>query len=272
MPNPPAPLIDTHCHLDLQQFDADRDDVIARAVEAGVKCIIVPAVDLASNAAVIQLADRYSAVRAAVGIHPNDIPPDRSLNEAVRYLREIAGHPRVVAIGEIGLDYYWNKTPVEIQRTWLNSQLELAAELGLPVILHNREATSDLMGIIERWVSGGLPDTLRDRSGVLHSFSAGLEDARAVIEHGFYVGFTGPLTYKKADQMRAVALDTSLDRILVETDAPFLAPHPHRGERNEPAFVRYVVQKLAEIRAIGVGEMAEQTTRNAARLFAFPEE
>ncbi len=260
-------LVDTHCHLDFNRFDADRDQVIKRAEAAWVVRIIVPAVDVPSNRRVVELAEHCPSVYAAVGIHPNDVPAAAHAEEVLQDIRELAQSRRVVAIGEIGLDYYWKKTPPEAQHEWLRSQLDLAAALKLPVILHNRETTEDLIAILREWTAQRLPAELDDRRGVFHSFSATKRDAEQVLDLGFYLGFTGPVTYKKADEMRAVAVAVPLDRILVETDAPFLAPHPHRGDRNEPAFIRHTAAKIAELRGMDIEAMAEQTTLNADKLF-----
>lgn len=266
----PPDLVDTHCHLDVEQFDADRDDVVARAAAAGVTRIVVPGLDIATSEAAIALTERYAGVYAAVGVHPNDIGGEpRSLDEALVALRDLSLRSGVVAIGEVGLDYYWDATPHDLQQQWLAAQLDLAAELELPVILHNREATADLMALLAEWARGPIPPALAGRLGVLHSFSAEWGDAVAALEMGFYVGFTGPLTFKKADALRAIAARVPLDRVLVETDSPFLAPHPHRGKRNEPAYVRHVAEKLAELRGLTYAEIAAITSANAARLFGW---
>ena len=262
-------LVDTHCHLDFHRFDEDRDVVIQRAVEIGVAGIVVPGLDIPSSRAAIDLAERYPGIFAAVGVHPNEIGANVSpdLASTISTLKKLAQHPKVIALGEIGLDYYWDKTPAPVQHQWLKAQLELASELELPVILHNRDSTDDILLILEEWTAGGLPASLKDRPGVLHSFSATWEDAQRALALNFYLGFTGPITFKKADEMRRVAAKTPEERILIETDAPFLSPHPERGNRNEPAFVRHTATKLAEIRGVDFETIARITTRNAIDLF-----
>jgi len=254
-------LVDTHCHLDFDRFDEDRDEVVARAEAAGVRRIIVPSLDLENVETVLALAERYDAVYAAVGVHPNSAAgwEDGWLDR----LRALAVHEKVVAIGEIGLDYYWDKTPVAVQHHAFSRQLALAAELDLPVIVHNRESDADVIRLLAASPLAG-----RKRPGVLHSFSAPWETAAAGLELGFYLGFTGPLTFKKADALREVAARVPLERLLVETDAPFLTPQPHRGRRNEPAYVVHVAEKLAKLHALPPAEVAAATSANASKLFA----
>ncbi|NPV66906.1 MAG: TatD family hydrolase [Anaerolineae bacterium] len=266
--NAPA-LIDTHCHLDFESYDGDRPAVLFRAREAGVIAVINPAVDLASSAAICQLAASEPLIFGAVGIHPNSSTD--FVAAQVDELRALARQPRVVAIGEIGLDYYRDRSPRQTQHRALEAQLELAAALALPVILHNREATADVLAILRGWV-GSLPadHPLRGRPGVLHSFSGTADDAAQAVELGFYVGITGPITFKNADALRRVAAALPDDRLLIETDGPFLTPHPHRGERNEPAYVRLVADRIAGVRLSAYETVAAQTTRNAIRLFALP--
>ncbi|MCE2470606.1 MAG: TatD family hydrolase [Anaerolineae bacterium] len=260
-------LIDTHCHLNFHAYDEDRDDVLRRAREAGVDSIIIPAIDLESCQQALALADRCAGLYVAVGIHPNscsDFSPS-----ALQELRVLSRHKRVVAIGEIGLDYYWDKCPPAKQQRALELQLELAADLQLPVILHNRESADDLMEILDAWAPSVAPE-MKARLGVLHSFSASAEVALRALGLGFYLGFTGPITYKNADHLRAIAADLPVDRMLIESDGPFLAPQQRRGKRNEPGYVRYVNARLAELKGVTADDMARQTTLNAERLFALP--
>jgi TatD DNase family protein len=177
-------------------------------------------------------------------------------------IRAFAAHERVVAIGEIGLDYYWDSSPPSIQQHAFAAQLALAAELNLPVIVHNREASADVLRLLADSALNG-----RARPGVLHSFSASWEIAQAALDMGFYLGFTGPVTFKKADELRAIAAAAPLDRLLIETDAPFLAPHPYRGKRNEPAYVALVAERIAAVRGLSVAELSDITSANAIRLF-----
>ncbi len=261
-------MIDTHCHLDLEAFDADREAVVARAVAAGVTHIIVPAIDLSNAPTVLGLAEQIACVYAAVGIHPNAVGQVAQLDDGLEILRQMIGRGKVVAVGEIGLDYYWDTTPPAAQQAAFRAQLELAAELGLPVIVHNREATADLLELLRQSPLAG-----RERAGVLHSFSADRAAAQIALDLGFYLGLTGPITYKNGHLMREVAAYAPLERLLVETDAPYLAPHPQRGRRNEPAYVAAVVERLAAVRRLATVTVAEQTSANARRLFgldAFP--
>jgi TatD DNase family protein len=253
-------LIDTHCHLDFERFDDDRDAVVARAQEAGVGRIIVPALDLDNAEIVLKLAEKYAGVFAAVGVHPNSAANWQ--DSWLRALRELAAHPKVVAIGEIGLDYYRDHCPPAIQRRALQRQLELAADLNLPVILHNREADHDMLELL-----AASPISKRSAPGVLHSFSSDWDMAQQALDKGFYIGFTGPLTYPKSDSLREVAARVTLERLLVETDAPFLAPQPRRGRRNEPAYVTFVAEGLEALRGLETSEITRITTENAVRLF-----
>lgn len=260
-------LIDTHCHLDLPDFDDDREEVLDRAQEAGVAAVIIPGTNLESSRRALELAERKDILFAAVGHHPND---SGGWNDnSVKQLRTLARHPKAVAIGEIGLDYYRETTPHEVQKRILHNQLELAAELALPVIVHNRDAGSDLMSILTDWhaqlASGSSP--LQEGPGVLHSFSGDPAMAQKALAHHFFIGFTGPVTFSNAPEIRGLSARTPIERMLVETDSPYLSPHPYRGKRNEPARVKLVAEKIAELQGISYESLAEATTANAKRLF-----
>ena len=270
-------LTDTHCHLDLNKFDADRQDVIKRAKASGLIRILVPGLDHKSSQGAIRLAEADESIFAAVGFHPNDL--GKFSSQAFAQIQELAKHPKVVAIGEIGLDYYWVKEEQKrkIQRDVLKQQLTFAASANKPVILHMREekdswfggASVDIFEILVEW-QNNLADQkhpLLDRLGVFHSFNGNLETAQQAIKLGFYIGVTGPITYKNAEEKRRIIRQLPLERLLIETDSPFLAPVSHRGKRNEPAFVLEIADKIAEVKFRNLEEVATVTTANAARLF-----
>jgi len=270
-------LTDTHCHLDLDRFDADRDAVIERAIAAGVTHILVPGITLKSSQQIVRLAESRPGLFAAVGVHPGDALTWDA--QTVPALRELAAHLKVVAIGEIGLDYYWDTAPHAYQQMVLKAQLDLAAELQLPVLLHVREKADALDGdcalemlqILDEWTARLRVENnpLAARPGVLHSFSGSLETARKAILLGFHIGVTGPVTFKNAVKRQEIIASLPLESLLIETDAPFLAPVPKRGQRNEPAFVTFTAEKLATLYSISVDEIAGMTSSNAARLFAW---
>ncbi len=262
-------MIDTHCHLNFDQFDADRDAVIAHAAAQHVTRVIIPAVDQDSTDAAYALAQQHHGIFAAAGVHPNSTA--EFIDTDLEWIEAAARRDKIVAIGEIGLDYYWDTSPKPIQRRAFEQQLELAARLKLPVIIHNREAHEDVISVLESWV-GSLPPELRNRPGVMHSFSAPQEIADRAVAAGFYLGFTGPITYKNAEDLRRTATRVPLDRLLVETDAPYLTPVPHRGKRNEPAYIPLIVERLAALHGLDPSEMASITTSNAERLFLLPPE
>jgi TatD DNase family protein len=250
-------LCDTHCHLDFEHFDRDRDEVLERAGAAGVARILVPATDLAASRRAVALADRYPQLRAAVGVHPTstlDFSP-----ETLAALRDLAQHEKVDAIGEIGIDLYWKTVPLAKQQAAFRAQLELASDLGRPAIIHDREAHGEVLA--------GLRAGAPPAGVVLHAFSGGAEMAAEALAAGYYLGVDGPLTYKRNGALRALFATMPLDRIMIETDAPYLTPQARRGTRNEPAFVRYVAEKLAEIRQLSLEDAAAATSANAARLF-----
>ncbi len=242
-------LIDSHCHLDDEQFEPDREAVIARARAAGVDMMLAVGAEPA-----VRLAERYPFMLAAVGIHPHE-----AATRPVEPVRDLLDHPRVVALGEIGLDYHYNFSPPEVQRGVFARQLALAAETGKPVVIHTREAWDDTMRLIR---DSGV------RRGVMHCFSEGPDEAAQCVALGFYISFAGIVTVPKAARIQAAATAVPLERLLVETDAPYLAPAPHRGKRNEPAFVVETARRLAALRQTTLEEIAAATTANFRTLFA----
>ena len=261
-------MIDSHCHLNFDRFDKDREQALERASIAGVTAIINPAVDVNSCEEALALSQHWPQVYAAVGVHPNscgDFGP-----ESLCALRALGKRCGVVAIGEIGLDYYRERCSPALQQRALRLQLQLAAECDLPVIIHNREASADLLPILNEHVRSLPPEQL-ERIGVLHSFSASAEVARQALALGFYLGFTGPITFRKAEALRNVAREVPLERLLVETDAPFLSPEPFRGRRNEPAWLPYIVEQLAALHDVSPEVMSRITSENARRLFRLPD-
>ena len=257
-------LVDTHCHLGWHAFDADRDAVIWRAVELGVARMVTVGVDVASSRGAIELADRYEAIYAAVGVHPNDAAEFKP--DTLAEIRVLAQHPKVVAIGEIGLDNHWKTVAPDAQARAFEAQLDLAADLGKPVIVHNRDATEAVMATLTRKFT---PRASRFTGGVLHSFSESLEVAQRAFRLGFLIGLSGPITFKKSHDLRELAQAVPPDRFVVETDAPFLAPEARRGRRNEPAYVRHIAECIAQARGVSASDVARQTSANAARLFGW---
>ena len=251
------PIFDTHAHYDADRFDSDRDTVLSALPGDGVGLVVDPGCDLPSSRAAVALAEKYSHVYAAVGVHPEDCAgfQDGDLEELRRLLR----YPKVVAIGEIGLDYYWEENPPrDFQQTVFRKQLALASELDLPVIVHDREAHGDSLAIIQEFPTV---------TGVFHCFSGSPEMAAELLKRGWYLGFDGPITYKNAKRAPEVAAITPLDRMVVETDAPYMAPVPMRGKRNDSRYLPYVIEKLAAWKGVTVEEMTRITWENGRRLF-----
>ncbi|OQX95222.1 hypothetical protein B6I21_06550 [candidate division KSB1 bacterium 4572_119] len=251
-------FVDTHAHLYFDKFDEDRDQVIQNALDAGVTRIINIGIDLKTSRLAIELAEKYEHVYAAAGFHPNSshqVKPDHW-----EQLNQLFARPKVVSIGEIGLDYYWDDSPAKIQKQVLVRQLEKAVELDKPVIIHNREAWGDILSIL----ASDFKNKLR---GVFHCFS-GLEDeAKIVLDLGFHISFTGVVTFKNSKALTVAADFVPLDRLLLETDCPFMAPVPYRGKRCEPAYVPLIANKIAEVRGINVADLAFQTNKNVEELF-----
>lgn len=267
-------LTDTHCHLNFKTYRNDLQNVLSRAEANGLKRILVPAIDLETSREVLSLADTHEILYAAVGVHPNSTQTWNSTSAGE--LESLASHPKVVAIGEIGLDYYRDRAPKSSQIKILKKQLQIALSKKLPVILHVRNKTEDdrtcirdLLTVLEEWLKDAdpLPQEFWGRPGVIHSFSGNLEESKQALQLGFYIGITGFVTFKKSDTIREVVHKTPLSKLLIETDGPFITPHPFRGKRNEPAHVRYIVDKISEITGNPQEFVADQTTANAVCLF-----
>lgn len=255
-------LIDTHTHLDDPRYDADRHEMIARARDAGVEAMVTIGCDLATSRAAVALADQYPFIYASVGVHPHEV---RHIGDGwYDELRQLARHEKVVAYGEIGLDYHYNHSPPKEQRDRFREQLQLARDLGLPVIIHTREAQEDTIGILRDEGSSQI-------GGVFHCFSGDTWLAKDALDLGFYLSFSGILTFQNAGMLRKIAKTVPTDRLLIETDCPYLTPVPHRGKRNEPSYVRHVAETLVPLmEADGVETIARLTAANARRLFRIP--
>jgi TatD DNase family protein len=258
-------LVDTHAHLDSSRYDKDRAAVISRAQEAGVTQMITIGGSLEASRRALALAQEYPFLYAAVGIHPHNAV---DLNgAALAELRELAQQPKVVAVGEIGLDFYRDLSPRDVQRRAFQAQLAWAAKMSKPVVIHDRDAHQEVLEILADWAAGQARSPLAGRLGVLHTFSGDLPMAERAIELGFYLSISGPVTYQNARDLPEVVRSVPLERLMVETDCPWLAPHPHRGKRNEPAYVRLVAEQIAALRGIELAKVAQATTANARRLF-----
>jgi TatD DNase family protein len=259
-------LTDTHCHLDFDAFDEDRDLIIGRAHQAGVKYMINPGIDIQSSKRAIHLAEQFDSIFAAVGIHPNSLLEG---DDWLSLLKELTRQSKVVAIGEIGLDYYRKTNPIDYQKRQFNIQLTIAKEVNLPIIVHSRQAGRDVIRLLSEWINKleNENSPLQKMPGVLHSFSDSFEIAHDAIELGFCLGITGPITYKNAKDLQGVIARVPLDRILIETDAPFLTPHPYRGQRNEPANTVFIAEKIAQVHNLPLERVIKQTTLNALRVF-----
>jgi TatD DNase family protein len=263
-------LIDTHTHLNLDEYVEDQTQVITRALDAGLVRMVTPGVTLESSLSSVLLSEKYPGqIYFALGIHPNDVSKGSGWSpEVASRFRELAAHPALVAIGETGLDYYWDDSPPEAQHQALREQIQLARELKLPIIIHVRDkagstaAYDDLLLILKA-------EKAAEVGGVMHCFSGTLEFAKASLDLNFDLAFGGVLTFKNARELQEVAKQVPLERIVLETDSPYLAPMPYRGKRNEPAYVRLVADKLAELRGLEPEFVAETTTANARRLFKF---
>lgn len=254
-------LIDTHCHLDMKQYDQDREDVINRAQEQGIGIMITIGIDVDSSTKALAIARSHDNIYASVGIHPHDA--DSCTFEAISKLAGLAADPKVIAIGETGLDFYKDYAAHNVQEESFKMQIRLAKDCGLPVIIHDRDADDDTIKVLEE---EGAPE----RGGVFHCFSGGRLLAEKVLGMGFYISIPGTITFKNAKKLHKTVKYIPTERLLIETDAPFLTPAPHRGKRNEPAYVAYTLIKLAELKSMEVEALAEITSQNAMNLFKIP--
>lgn len=252
-------LIDHHCHLDFPDFAAERDDIVARAVAAGVGGMVTISTRIRRFAEIRAIAERYPNVFCSVGTHPHNAHEE--LDIPVPEIVALAAHPKVVAIGEAGLDYFYDKSPREAQAQGFRQHIAAAQETGLPLVIHARDADADTAAILEQAMR------VKPFKAVLHCYTGGLDLARRALALGHYVSFSGILTFKKSEALRAVAAEVPLDRLLVETDAPYLAPGKHRGKRNEPAYVVLTASELARVKGVSDAEIARITTENFFRLY-----
>lgn len=251
-------LFDTHVHLNAEQFNEDLQEVIDRAIAEGVTNMVVVGFDEETIKKAIELAETYDFIHASVGWHPVDAVD--MTPEHLEWLKELSSHPKVVALGEMGLDYYWDKSPKEIQKEVFRKQIRLAKEVKLPIIIHNRDATADIVEILKEENAGEV-------GGIMHCYSGSVETALECIDMNFYISLGGPVTFKNAKKPKEVAEAIPLGRLLVETDCPYLTPHPYRGKRNEPAYVKLVAEEIAGLKGLTLEKVAEATAQNAKKLF-----
>lgn len=253
-------LVDTHAHLQWASFDKDREEVIDRARKVGVECIVNIGFDVDGSREAVRLAEKHKGVYATVGIHPHNA--SQLDQNVLNVLRKLCENPKVVAIGEIGLDYYRNLSPREAQKKAFEAQLFLAEEQGLPVVIHDREAHADTLEKLSKFT--------QKINGIMHCFSGSTKMAEQSIKSGFYISFAGPVTFPNSHKLHEIAKSSDLNKILLETDSPWLAPQDMRGKRNEPAFLPLIAKKIADLRGISVHELAEATTKNAKEIFQLP--
>ncbi|MED4561107.1 TatD family hydrolase [Bacillus altitudinis] len=251
-------LFDTHAHLNAEQYNEDLEQVIERAKSEKVEKIVVVGFDRPTITRAMELIEAYDFMYAAVGWHPVDAID--MTDEDLAWIKELSQHEKVVAIGEMGLDYYWDKSPKDVQKEVFRRQIALAKEVNLPIIIHNRDATEDVVTILKE-------EGATEVGGIMHCFTGSLEIAKACMEMNFYISFGGPVTFKNAKKPKEVVKDIPSDRLLIETDCPYLTPAPFRGKRNEPSYVKYIAEQIAELREISFEELAALTTENAKKVF-----
>ncbi|MCZ2260560.1 TatD family hydrolase [Sporosarcina sp. G11-34] len=250
--------IDTHVHLNADQYENDVDEVISRAFEAGVEKMIVIGFDRKTINKAMELVEQYPFIYAVVGWHPVDAID--CTEEDLEWIESLAKHPKVVGIGETGLDYYWDKSPKDIQQELFRKQIRLAQKVGLPVIIHNRDATADVVRILKE-------EEAEKSGGIMHCFSGSVETAKECIAMNFMISLGGPVTFKNAKMPKQVATEIPLKHLLIETDAPYLTPHPYRGKRNEPVYVTLVAEEIARLKGLPIKEVAKKTTENAMEIY-----
>lgn len=252
-------FIDTHVHLNADQYENDAEEVIQRALDAGVKKMVVVGFDRKTISKAMELIETYPFIYGVIGWHPVDAVD--CTEEDLQWIKELAAHPKIVGIGETGLDYYWDKSPKDIQQELFRKQIQLAKDVQLPIVIHNRDATGDVVRILQE-------EQASEAGGIMHCYGGSVETARQCIDMNFYISLGGPVTFKNAKMPKEVAKEIPLDKLLIETDAPYLAPHPYRGKRNEPSYVPLVAEEIARLKEISVEEVAKQTTANAKKIFA----
>lgn len=252
-------LFDTHVHLNNKRFKNDYKEVIERAKERDVEYMVIVGFDDETIPLAIEIAEQYENIYAAVGWHPVSAIYYQH-NKHFDLLKELSKHPKVVAIGEMGLDYHWDTSPKDVQERVFRTQIQLAKEVDLPIIIHNRKATEDVIRILQE-------EKASDIGGVMHCFNGSVKDMYRCIDMNFYISFAGPVTFKNVKDLKEVAKVAPLDRLLIETDAPFLAPHPYRGKRNEPAYVKLIAEEIAKLKQISYEKIAQKTTENAHKFF-----
>ena len=251
-------LIDTHVHLNAEQYVDDLDEVIERARENGIEKMVVIGCDRPTIERTMELIDEHEDIYGVIGWHPVDAID--CTDEDLEWIEQLSKHEKIVGIGEMGLDYHWDKSPKDVQKDLFKKQIELAKRVNLPIIIHNREATEDCVAILKEMHAEKI-------GGIMHAFSGDESVADEIVDMNFYVSLGGPVTFKNAQLPKDIAVHVPIDRLLVETDAPYLTPHPYRGKRNEPAYVKLVAEKIAELRQISYEELAQTTSENAKRLF-----
>ncbi|WP_016993810.1 TatD family hydrolase [Lysinibacillus boronitolerans] len=251
-------FIDTHVHLNADQYEEDLQEVIDRALEAKVERMVVIGFDRKTIERTMQLIEQYDFVYGVIGWHPVDAID--CTQQDLEWIEELASHPKIVGIGETGLDYYWDKSPKDVQQELFRKQIQLAQKINLPIIIHNRDATGDVVQILRE-------ENAASVGGVMHCFSGSVETARECIGMNFMISLGGPVTFKNARLTKEVATEIALEHLMIETDAPYLAPHPHRGKRNEPAFVPLVAEEIARLKGLTIEEIAQATTANAKKFF-----